>query len=171
MLSYGFWQRRFAGRTDVVGQTLQINSIPYMVIGVTPLEVDALRKIDMWAPLALQVDPNRRRADFLRVIGRLKPGVSTQQAQAEMSAIAQRLQQQYPVSNKNIGILTVPLQQDLVQNARPILISLWAAVGFVLLIVVANLSSLLLARNAARQKKWRCASRSVATRVVSCVSC
>ncbi|MGA9471247.1 MAG: ABC transporter permease [Terriglobales bacterium] len=153
MLSYGFWQRRFAGRTDVVGQTLQINSIPYMVIGVTPLEVDALRKIDMWAPLALQVDPNRRRADFLRVIGRLKPGVSTQQAQAEMSAIAQRLQQQYPVSNKNIGILTVPLQQDLVQNARPILISLWAAVGFVLLIVVANLSSLLLARNAARQKE------------------
>ena len=153
MLSYGFWQRRFAGRTDVVGQTLQINSIPYMVIGVTPLEVDALRKIDMWAPLALQVDPNRRRADFLRVIGRLKPGVSTQQAQAEMSAIAQRLQQQYPVSNKNIGILTVPLQQDLVHNARPILISLWAAVGFVLLIVVANLSSLLLARNAARQKE------------------
>jgi putative ABC transport system permease protein len=153
MLSYGFWQRQFAARQDIVGQTLQINSIPYTVIGVTPPEVDALRKIDMWAPLALQVDPNRRRADFLRVIGRLKPGVSTQQAQAEMSAIAQRLQQQYPVSNKNIGILTIPLQQDLVHNARPILISLWAAVGFVLLIVVANLSSLLLARNAARQKE------------------
>lgn len=153
MLSYGFWQRRFAGRPDIVGQTLQINSVPYTVIGVTPPEVDALRKIDMWAPLAMQVDPNKRRADFLRVIGRLKPGVSPQQAQAEMSAIAQRLQQQYPASNKNIGILTVPLQQDLVHNARPILISLWAAVGFVLLIVVANLSSLLLARNAARQKE------------------
>jgi putative ABC transport system permease protein len=153
MLSYGFWLRQFAARQDIVGQTLQINSIPYTVIGVTPPEVDALRKIDMWAPLALQVDPNRRRADFLRVIGRLKPGVSTQQAQAEMSAIAQRLQQQYPASNKNIGILTIPLQQDLVHNARPILISLWAAVGFVLLIVVANLSSLLLARNAARQKE------------------
>jgi putative ABC transport system permease protein len=153
MLSYGLWQRRFGGRSDILGQTIQISSVPYTVIGVAPAELDVVRKVDLWSPLAMPVDPNTRRSDFLHVIGRLKPGVSPDQAQAEMSAIGERLKQEYPVSNKKVSVQTVPLHQDMVHNVRPILVSLWAAVGFVLLIVVANLSNLLLARNAVRHKE------------------
>ena len=84
MLSYGLWQRRFGGRQDVLGQTIQISSVPYAVIGVVPPELDAVRLADLWSPLAMPVDPTTRRSDFLYVVGRLKPGVSSQQAQAEM---------------------------------------------------------------------------------------
>ena len=153
VLSYGLWQRRFGKRPDILGRTIEISSVPYTVIGIAPSELDVVRQVDLWSPLAMPVDPNMRRSDFLHVIGRLKPGVSLQQAEAEMSAIGKRLQQEYPASNRDVSIQTVPLHQDTVRNVRPVLVSLWVAVGFVLLIVVANLSNLLLARNALRQKE------------------
>ena len=152
MLSYGLWQSRFGGKPEVIGQTIQLNSVPYTVIGVAPEELSIVRG-DVWAPLALAVNPAERRSDFLKVVGRLKPGVLREQAQAELNGIAKRLEQSYPATNKGVGIGAVPLHDDLVGNVRPLLLSLWAAVGFVLLMVVANVSSLLLARGAARQKE------------------
>jgi putative ABC transport system permease protein len=152
MLSYGLWQRRFGGRSDIVGQTVSINAVPYTVIGVAPREL-GFAPADVWAPLAIQAQAAGRRADFLQVFGRLKPGVTPQQAQAELTTIARRLEQQYPGSNLGVGVGMAPLHDDLVREVRPMLLSLWAAVGFVLLIVVANVSNLLLARGAVRQKE------------------
>lgn len=152
MLSHAFWQSRFGGKSEVIGQSIQLNAVPYTVIGVAPAE-SAIITGDVWIPLAVAVNPAERRSDFLTVIGRLKPGVSREQAQAELDGIAKRLEQAYPATNKGVGIGSAPLHEDLVRDLRPLLLSLWAAVGFVLLMVVANVSGLLLARGAARQKE------------------
>ncbi|HKB53004.1 MAG TPA: ABC transporter permease, partial [Ramlibacter sp.] len=152
MLGRSLWQRQFGGRADVLGKTVKLNGIPYEIIGVLPSEVNILGQTDLWVPAALRPDAGRR-GDFLRVIGRLKDGVTLEQAQAQLSTLARQLSDQYPNSNKDVGIQVVNLHSDLVRNSRPILISLWASVGFVLLIVVANVANLLLARGSARAKE------------------
>src|SRR5262249_32710486 len=143
VLSYGFWERRFARDPAVLGRNIQLNGEPYQVIGVMPPDfryptVDS----EVWTPLFIPpADIQSRFGFYYRAVGRLKPGVSLWQAQAEMSAIMQRLAQQYPTSNGagQLGVLLEPLLESAVGQFRTTLYVLLAAVGCLLLIGCINL--------------------------------
>jgi putative ABC transport system permease protein len=156
VLSHAFWKRKFGGEPNVLGQTVTLNTTGYTVVGVAPPEMQLFSNVDVIAPLGL--DPKQeaqlnRRSDFLRVVARAKDGVPREQVEAQMQGIAARLEKAYPETNTGVGVLVVPLQKDLVGDIGPILLSMWAAVGFILLIACVNLANLLLARGAVRQKE------------------
>ena len=157
MLSYGLWQRRFGGTTDVLGKTLTLNGDAYAVVGVLPARfVIPNAEIEVVAPLRADQDPRRteRGSNFLRLVARLKPGVTPQQAQADLAAISNRLRDQYPDDNGNLMPPRVlALQDELVGGYREGLWLLLAAVGVVLLIACLNLASFQLARGAARKRE------------------
>jgi putative ABC transport system permease protein len=153
VLSYGLWQRKFGGASDVLGRTVVLSGRPYEIIGVMPSDLRVPEKAQLWKPLAPSDDLRNARGSFwLPVIGRLKPGVPVEQAQTEMSGISARLEEQYP-SNRGYGAYVVPLHRQLVGDIERSLIVLLSAVGFVLLIACANLGNLILGRTAARRKE------------------
>ena len=155
VLSHRLWQRRFAGDPNIVGKTLTLNGQPNQVVGVMPAQFEfPSRDAELWVPIAFTNEQAANRGrHYLQIIGRLKPGVTLQQAQAEMNTIAVRLQQQYPQQNSEQGIAVVPLHEQLVGDIKPALLVLLGAVGFVLLVACANVANLLLARAAGRQKE------------------
>ncbi|HEV2914295.1 MAG TPA: ABC transporter permease [Pyrinomonadaceae bacterium] len=157
ILSHGLWQRRFGSDPKLVGKALTLNGNQYTVVGVMPpgfqLQFPTSIQVDMWLPMRIDPADADRKTHYLYALGRLRPGVSLEQAQAGMSAISGQLQQQYPETNAGKGAHVVSLHGQLVGNVRPYIYVLFAAVGFVLLIACANVANLLLARVAARSKE------------------
>jgi predicted permease len=157
LLSYNFWRRRFASDSSVVGQKLILDNRPTVVVGVLPQSFDfgsvftPGTPMDIFVPWPL-TDPAKPQGNTMRIIGRLKPGVTTGAAQAEMTALAKRLERQHPERN-GVTPLLVPLAQHVSGPVRPALFVLACAVGVVMLIVCANLSNLQLARLSARHKE------------------
>lgn len=156
ILSYGLWKDHFAGNSNVLGSEVDINGLPYTVIGIMPPGTDLpLMQPQLWTPIVfsaknLSVSRNSR---FLFVFARLKRGMPVARARAEMAAIAARVAQRHPDTEKGWSASVLPLQQYMIQAAdvRPSLIVLMGAVMFVLLIACANIAGLLLARATGRQ--------------------
>jgi len=152
ILDYGYWQRRFAGDPRVVGRQIQLSGQPYTVVGVTPKDFRLTRTVDLYAP-ARADNTLPRRAEFMDVFARLKPGVTVQQADADIAAVNRHLAEQYPATNATIRSEVIGMREDLVGGVKPALLAFMGAVALVLLIACANVANLLLARAATRDRE------------------
>ena len=155
ILSYRLWQRRFGGDRNALGKSLLLDGTPFTIVGIMPREFQFApfwaTHSELWAPNVLSDRIHDRGGNSLRIFARLRPGVALAQAQAEITGITARLEQQYPGTNRDVEV--TPLKEQVVGKVQTPLLVLLGAVGFVLLIACANVAHMLLARSAARQKE------------------
>ena len=155
VLSYGFWRRRFGGDKNVLGRPITLDGHSYTVVGIMPDGFDYpmfwAHGVQLWAPLALGTRAASREGQSLRVLAKLRPGVTLSRAGAEIAGITAGLERAFPGTNRDVHV--IPLRDLVVGNVGPALLVLLGAVGFVLLLACANVAHMLLARGAARERE------------------
>jgi putative ABC transport system permease protein len=161
MISHALWQRRYGGDPGIVGRTIvlsldRVGDVEHEVIGVAPQSFVFLsREIDYWVPMHFSPEEAATRGNhYLMVVARLKPDVSVEAARSDMQAIARRLGEQYPESNRGIGTTVVPIREQVLGDTRVQVIALMIAAVAIILIACANLASLLLARASVRRGEY-----------------
>ena len=152
ILGHAFWQNRFGGDPDVIGQSIVVEENPYTVIGVMPPGFDFPGNSSFWLNRYLLSYPGRY-ARWMDVVGRMRPGVDIEAARADIAGIASRLEEEYPLYNRAYGTAVLPLHEAIVGDTRTPLFILLGATGFLLLIACVNVTNLLLARMADRGRE------------------
>ena len=154
VIGYGLWQRRFGADPSILGATITLDGRAVTVVGIMPPDFDFPFGGELWMPLALtSQQSNDRERRNLQVIAHLKPGVTVAQAQAEMTALSKRIEQQYPQTNTGLSVQVIPLRDQQADFTRPLLSVLIAMAAFLLLIACVNVANLLFARATTRQKE------------------
>ena len=162
VISAGLWNRKFAAATDVIGKSIFLDGTDFTIIGVLPatfhLQLQNLSENnDVYVPVGQWTDPvfhDRSAGLGMKAIGRLKPGVTIEQARADMESIANQLAEAYPKEDKDSGITVMSLKESMIGEIKPFLFVLLAAVGFVLLIACVNVANLVLARSTGRAREF-----------------
>jgi len=153
VLSYALWRSRFVGDPGVVGRVISLNSKKYTIVGVMPPNF-RMQNAQLWIPLDMDSKSlGQRGSHWANAIGRMKPGITVRQAQAELTVIASRLERQYPGPNDKVGAKVTPLHDALLGESSGSMWMMLGAVGLVLLIACANVANLLLSKAVARQKE------------------
>jgi putative ABC transport system permease protein len=155
LVSYGLWQSALGGQASALGKVLRLDGRSVTVIGVMPAQFSFPAQTELWVPFAAPAEEFtlHRHDRFSLAVARLAPGVAIERAQTDMDAVAHRLAQQYPATNRDRGVRLVGLHADLVRDIRPALLILFGSVALVLGIACANVANLLLARTVARQRE------------------